>query len=265
MAKRRVALVGTAPSSAHAPFDDPSWEIWGVGFRGEHFTRADRWFELHRIEGDDDGQEWVDLLKTWSHDCAVWMIWPLPVGKNVIQYPHQKIAGKYGTFFLTSSFGWMIALAIEEGVDEIGVWGVDMEYGTEYREQRAGVRHFMALAKFAGIKVTVLLNGGVAYEPVPYPFWIDDPLLQKLKYRRERLSEEKAVRDRACASTLERLSQIGAITAELGKIRGTSKRIAELEGEARGMQTHLPGLQKDASWSEGAIAEIEWMEDFLKP
>ena len=66
---------------------------------------------------------------------------------------------------------------------EIGIWGVEMEHGTEYREQRVGFRHFIDLAKEIGIPVTRLVSGGLAYEPVPSPFWQDDPLLSKLAKR----------------------------------------------------------------------------------
>lgn len=272
-APRRVALVGTAPSSIHAPIKDPSWDIWGVGFRGEHMTRVTRWYELHRLAGLADGPDWNDLCRKWAEDCEMWMIWPEDFGPSVRQFPAKEIAEKYGTFFMTSSFAWMLAHAIEEmrpdgmrveNGDEIGIWGVDMEYGTEYREQRAGVRHFTALAKALGIKVTLLVNGGVIYEPVPYPFWQDDPLLQKVDYRTKALGAKLAEATGAVDAALARLERIAG-AREVAKAVEDAALIAKLDGEEKLLRGMLPKLQTDAAMLRGALDELAWTADYLRP
>ena len=274
---RKIALVGTAPSSAHAPIDDLSWEIWGVGYRGDHITRCTRWFEIHRLDGLRDGPEWRPLLRKWARDCELVMFWPEKLGPNIMEYPVQRIKERFGTYFMSSSFSWMLALAIDEHtngkpVDEIGIWGVDMEYGTEYREQRAGLRHFLALARFAGIKSTLLVNGGVIYEPVPYPFWQDDPLLAKLKQRREVAAGEISQRQRALNATTARLGQINFAIAELRKIVVDSKinplakkLIEKYERQAKGLSKTEPGMRREVAYYEGALEEINWQMDYLKP
>ena len=49
----------------------------------------------------------------------------------------------------------MMALAIFEGVSELGVWGVDMAAEGEYAEQKAGCKYFEYLARERGIKVGI--------------------------------------------------------------------------------------------------------------
>ena len=284
MNKRRIALVGTAPSSVHAPFGDPSWEIWGVGARAEHVTRADRWYEIHRLSGKFKGAElldWQDSIKEWSKESELWMFYPqdLP-GHPVKQFPMQRIGLRFGTYFMTSTFSWMMAHAIDElrpkdGASvpgEIGLWGVDMEQGSEYRHQRAGLRHFVDLAHFVGIEVTRLASGGVVYEPTPYPFFLEDPLLEKTLLRQRALTAEKAKREEVLRVSRLRMSQIKAINGELeGVLKAAAKvghirdRLAKLERERAGMEAKLPQLQLDVAWAEGSLAENEHLQDYIKP
>ena len=275
---RRVALVGTAPSSAHAPVDDPSWEIWGVGFRGDHITRCTRWFEIHRLDGLRDGPEWRPLLRKWAKDCELVMFWPEPLGPRVLEYPVSEIKDEYGTFFMTSSFSWMLALAIHEHrngrpIAEVGIWGVDMEYGTEYREQRAGLRHFTALARTYGIPTRLLVNGGVIYEPVPYPFWQDDPLLEKLAHKRRIAAADMKTKTRALEAAENRINQLLAIMDEITTAASAGhyeegaahERLAKLERERSGLVSSLPALQRDVAFLEGCIDVVDWQTDYLKP
>ena len=141
---RRIALVGTTNSGAQAPFDDQSFDIWGVSARAVYVTRADRWFELHRLDGEP--KEWADnwrkTVKKFSHDVELMMFYPEPdLGPKVVTYPAERITARFGTYFMTSTFSWMMALAIDEMCPvskkwkpgEIALYGVEMEYGTEYR------------------------------------------------------------------------------------------------------------------------------------
>ena len=85
-------MLGTAHSAIDAPFDDESWEIWGVSAKGEHVTRADRWFELHRLSGEP--KEWRDLwremLKGFTQDMDLYMLYPeSDLGPSVIPDPYE--------------------------------------------------------------------------------------------------------------------------------------------------------------------------------
>jgi hypothetical protein len=194
---RHICMVGTAGSRVSAPVDNPDIEIWGVSDRGK-MTRADRWFELHPIENSFDrpgeAAAWRTALKEFTKDIPeLWMMFPEPeLHSKVVTYPLDKIKARFNTFHMTSTFSWMMALAIEEMAprgqfaepgSQISIYGVDMEAGTEYSEQRAGFQAMMSIAKELGISVNRVLSGGLIYEPVPYPFWQIDPLLCKIDYR----------------------------------------------------------------------------------
>lgn len=255
---RKIAILGTTPSSTEAPFDDKSWEIWGVSVRGKHVTRADRWFELHSFETEDD--EWVETwkkkLEKWTEDCELW---------GIDRYPIEHIKKKFGTFFLTSTMAWMIALAIDEGADEIGLWGADMEHGDEYIHQRAGVKHFIELARFAGIKMTVPGFNGIAYNPIPYPMWQDDPLVQKVDWREKLLKSDLESLTEKQSQAEKRLYEIAAEYKALTTPRNVPEYLKELDKEAAELDAQLPKLAMDVAGCTGQLRATQWQRNFLKP
>lgn len=278
---KKIALVGTASSSAKAPFHDPSWELWGVSGRADHVTRATRWFELHRLDGEpeDWATHWRASLKKMMADVPeLIMMYPEPnLHKNVVQYPREQIIDRFGTFFMTSTFSWMMALAIEElrprdgkpVKGEIGIWGVDMEYGTEYRQQRAGFRHFISLAQYAGIPVHVLADGGLAYDPVPYPFWQDDPLLAKNLLRRQTSLDELQTWEETRKQTDTMLAGTRSALAEIKQFKTghykLEEREAYLSSQLVSLEKTLMALKEDIACKRGQYEEQCWLDDFLRP
>jgi hypothetical protein len=277
---RRVALVGTSNSGEDAPFADPSYEIWGVSARAQYVTRADRWFELHRIEGEPRqwANNWRETVKTFSQDCELIMFYPEPeLGPKVTTYPTERITARFGTYFMTSTFSWMMALAIDEMCPlnetwkpgEIALFGVDMEFGTEYREQRVGLRHFIDLARVLGIAVIRLANGGLSYEPIPYPFWQDDPLISKLDMRTERNQQNLANLDVGIRNTHIMIAENNAISAEIDRFQqegySIEGRQAELDKELKALTDTSRETSKEIVRREGILEEQKWLRDYLSP
>lgn len=278
--KRKIALVGTASSGARAPYGDKSWEIWGVSARGDHVTRATRWFELHRLDGEprDWANAWRETMKTFTSDVELFMFYPeLDLGPKISQYPTQRITDRFGTYFMTSTFSWMIALAIDElrplngtSVEgELGFWGVDMEYGTEYREQRAGFRHFIEVAKVLGIPVSRLASSGLVYEPVPYPLWQDDPLLNKLETRKAENDSRLKTYDETIRHTRAMIAENAAVIKEIDAARESGydaeARKTKLARERDALVETSSLISKDIVYLEGATAELSWARDYLTP
>jgi hypothetical protein len=277
---RRIALVGTAGSGVDAPYADLSYEIWGVSARAEYVVRADRWFELHRLDGEprEWADNWRDVVRSFSGDLELVMFYPEPdLGPNVVQYPSERITARFGTYFMTSTFAWMMALAIDEMCPldgkwepgEIALFGVDMEYDTEYREQRAGLRHFIDLAGVMGISITRLANGGLSYEPVPYPLWQDDPLNAKLASRSEKIKQKLQNLDAGIKNTRMMIAQSEAKLEEIDLFRkkgySTRKRREELEEELAALIRVSAQTSKDIVRAEGAEEEQDWLKDYLSP
>jgi len=276
---RRIALVGTTSTGINAPYNDPSVEIWGVSMRADYVTRADRWFELHRLSGEPQGwaKKWRESMREFTHDIPeVFMFYPeYDLAPNVLKYPHETIAARFGTFFMTSTFSWMMAMAIDElrpiggePVDgEISIFGVEMEHGTEWGQQRAGFRHFIDLARVLGIRVSLMASGGLAYEPVPYPFWQDDPLMSKLELRQEETRTKITTYDQSIRNTRTMLAQNGAVLAEIELSKKKGYRRAErtkllTEENASLMQTSAQ-LSKDIVSAEAANEEQTWLSGYL--
>ena len=274
---KKVALVGTAPSGRSAPFNDPSWEIWGCGLRAEYVTRATRWFELHRLDGEPPewAAEWRRLVSLWE-DTELWMFYPEPAlsKKPVIELNPAPLVARYGSFFMTSTFSWMMAQAMEEGAEAIGLWGVDMEYGTEYRQQRTGLRHFIELAKLVGIDVQRVVTSGIAYEPIPYPMWQDDPILAKNKLRQKVISENKETADFTSRTMEIKLQQYEGARQEMQTLLHSEhtavrelaeKRSVALERAVASIREGMLSARDDAMRADGALQELKWLEDYLQP
>jgi hypothetical protein len=281
---RRIALVGTAGSGVNAPFDDPSYEIWGVSARGKHMTRANRWYELHRLEGEPPAwaANWRKTLAGFMHDIPeLVMIYPeedLAPGK-VRRYPVERIIDRFGTFFMTSTFSWMFAEALDEmvpqgtvakpGECEIAIFGVDMEHGTEYRHQRTGFRHFIDTARVLGVTVTRLATGGLSYEPVPYPMWQDDPLLQKVTLRNRESKQKIAEFGESQRMTRQMLAQNaavrGSIEQSLNEGWDPQQRIKELEREHTNLLQTSARLADDIAHWNAVDQEQGWLVDYLQP
>lgn len=155
---RKVAIVGFArPHRDEAPFDDPSWEIWGVNDAWSFMPRADRWFEVH----SRPIHEWelrrakghLDFLATFAG--PIYMIDHYDHIPTSVAFPLAEVIEDLGRVYLTSSIAYMLALAIHERVDELGVWGVDMASQSEYGHQRPCCEWLIGVAEGRGMRVTL--------------------------------------------------------------------------------------------------------------
>ena len=276
---RKIALIGTGASGVEGPYDDESYEIWGVASRFPYVTRADRWFELHRMNGET--QAWQDNWRKAMHNSGLGrevellMFYPEPeLGPKVAAYPYQRITARFGTYFMTSSFSWMLALAIDElrpkGGEpvpgELGIWGVDMEYGTEYRQQRAGFRHFVDLARVMGVAISRFADSGLSFEPVPYPLWQDDPLINKLEKRNRETIDKMKNFEETLLHTRSMIAQnemaIGVLSKPLVK-KERLARIASLEKELKGLLTTSAQISHDIVAHTAIESEQRWFRDYL--
>jgi hypothetical protein len=182
----KVAICGSAPSSLQlAPFEDPSWQIWGCSpGAAANVRRATVWFEIHRW-----GQEWLtDSYRQFVAKVpTVYMIEPVPEVPNSVAYPKDEILAEFGPHFFSSTPAWMLALAIKQHAEEIGIWGIDLAADGEYADQKPGVLHFIELAKARGIKVTVPSESDLLRPAPLYGFSEASPMMIKLLAREAEL------------------------------------------------------------------------------
>jgi len=224
-----IALIGTAPASIRlAPYGSKDWKIWGCspGAYGV-VPRADAWFEIHRYE---PGQQWYSeeycqFLKDF--EGPVYMAEVRPEIPNSVAIPVDMLVAKYGPYFFTSSLAWMLALAIEQRPDKIGLWGVDMAHDTEYHAQRPGCQYFAMLATAQGIEVGI---------PPESDLFCPPPLYGVSEIHHQRIK------------MLARRREIEARVAEAQRL------VAEKNGEV----LFLQGALDDLTWNEGTwVGDVE--------
>ena len=158
----KVAIVGFAEGHrALTPFDDPSFEIWGLNRLWTVLPgRYDRWFEIHDVrkfyENDPQHREWMRQFKgpiyLRPQDMGAYDI---PQG---VPYPIEPILQEFPRYF-TNSISYMMALAIVMGFREMHLYGVDMAQdgifvtGSEYRSQRPSCELFLGIAIGRGMSI----------------------------------------------------------------------------------------------------------------
>lgn len=242
----KIAILGTAFSANKAPFDDASWEIWACN--NVPPKRWDRWFQLH----DDANIDSVAGHREWLAEQTkpVYIQKTDPSIPNGIAYPLPEMVAKYGSWFFTSSISYMLALAIEEVPEEIGVYGVDMADATEYAHQKPGCRFFIQVAKMQGIKVTIPPEAEVAVPGRLYgfdgPSWIQQKASARKTELLARIDQNDARRQTMMA---EKLMLRGARDITVPK-EAIDHRLAELE-------TAIIQCERDALVLDGGRQDIE--------
>lgn len=170
---RRIAIVGTAePHWRAAPYANEDWEIWTCGGIFSAVPRTTRHFELHdKAEtckgwGPPEAEaaarntywEWIA-----GRGADVVLKSRLPETPDATEYPLDRVLRTFPDRYFTNSISYMIALALVEGVDELGMWGIDMALtgdpnvaeSNEYARQRPSVEFHLGIAVGSGVKLTL--------------------------------------------------------------------------------------------------------------
>lgn len=134
---------------------DSSWEVWACNLIPpllDGAIRADRWFDLHqRVAQSTDDLRWIAA-------CKVPIYVPddlLDAGPTCVPYPLDAIEDRFDVSYWACTFAYQIALALWFGVKEIGLYGVEMQFGTD-RERSvewANVAYWVGRAEQSGVLV----------------------------------------------------------------------------------------------------------------
>ncbi len=168
MPKRIVAIVGMAAETRELANKEPAdVEIWGMNADNIFLTRQDRWFQIHPKnwhDCDDEsygrGAGHVDFLAS----CGV-PVYQQERDERIptsVVYPIERVweniwprKDQPRPYYFTSTPAFAIAQAIQEGVDEIRMFGFNLATSIEYVHQRACVEWLLGIAQGRGIKVVV--------------------------------------------------------------------------------------------------------------
>lgn len=161
---RKVAIIGRCHSTrSDAPYHDPTWEKWVLAWDPIIFLPCHRIFELHTnfrmfLGSQEEGDFHVSGLRMAK--VPVYMLDKQDDIAQSVRYPMEEVTelvGKtsHGFAYLESSIAYMLALAILERVDRVGIWGVDLHCESEYAYQRPNLEYLIGLARGRGTKVFI--------------------------------------------------------------------------------------------------------------
>jgi len=164
--RRKVAIFGGGPSIEHVPWDDPDWEIWAINnfwgiardMRGK--IVASRWWEIHQISDRQSGPSPQDANDMqWINACPVpiYTVEDWPKNPHAVRWPLEDMLAKGYRDFFACTFAYQIVQALEDGFDELGVFGLELAFGTkrETTVERACVSYWLGLAEGRGMKITI--------------------------------------------------------------------------------------------------------------
>lgn len=122
------------------------------------YPRVDRFFEIHEqgfYTGPDEERDgMIERNARLLPDVPVYCTASRAhLFKNPVPYPFEEVIKSLPFPFLEDSTSYQIALAIYEGCDELGLWGVHMMGA--YASHRPAVTHLIGYAAGKGIKVTI--------------------------------------------------------------------------------------------------------------
>ncbi len=226
---KKIAIVGTTCSLMDAPYKDPDWEVWGLNGAYKAMPRWDRWFDLHNME----------ILKK-HHDPAYFDFLAnakdkLMLNKEYSEYPdaevfpYEALVDKYGRYF-NNTVSWLIALAIEEQPEAIGLWGVNMAADEEYGKQRPSCEYYIGLARGLGIEFIIPDSSEICKAPYLYGVEEMPDVLKKVpdKIREVNLNYDDTIRELELKKA--KLAHLGGykhcmeeMSTDLMALKGTGK------------------------------------------
>lgn len=160
-----VAIAGFASATREAVYKSRADEVWSLNMLHSSKTmrklfplNITRLFELHpkwMLQKDwyanDDHWGWLTRIK---HHYPVYLIEDYPEIHNGVRYPLEAVNEKFlnrlwrdgeNIQYYTSSFCYMLPLAVMEGFDRIEVYGFEMGSDTEYVYQKSGAEFWIGV------------------------------------------------------------------------------------------------------------------------
>jgi hypothetical protein len=155
--------------------------------------RCDAFFEIHPYSSFKSEPSYAGYVENLKHVPKVYLQETEPDIPGSVVYPKDEMVDKYGPYFFTSSFSWMMALAIEtmnalpaEEERVVGLWGIDCSSGEEYGLQRPGAHFFFMKMCEARPKIHVYCppQSDLLHPPGLYGYVENDPWYQKQMARK---------------------------------------------------------------------------------
>lgn len=141
MEKKKLCILGTAETMKQAPFEDDSFEIWGMSSltNNPECKRIDRAFEFHprRYWG-----QLPVLMRFEKVQCPIYMQDHYDEVPTSVRYPYEEVREMFHLpvmgdhLYVTNSITWIILLGLYEGYKDFALFGVHMSNDIEYGYQQ---------------------------------------------------------------------------------------------------------------------------------
>jgi hypothetical protein len=276
MTEKKVAIIGKASNSQMlAPYDDESWEIWGLSNAYMDIPRWNVWFELHDWEYhrrvNPEHYNWL----MQDHKKPIYAF-----DKNyhnapcAVQFPIMDALHMFGDLFngqsefkyWTNSPSYMMALAILQGATHIGLWGVDMAMNDEYAYQRPSCELMIGVCLAKGIRVTIPPEVSLCKSRRLYGYEThsDDGYVEvrtrenTLKMKMAKLTEDSKQCHFLKTMFLGALQEI-QVMQTAAKDYNVEERVNMLQTNAQQQQKMFEECERQRNVMQGALEDLSWV------
>jgi hypothetical protein len=208
----KIALIGTAPSSRMlAPYNDPTWTIWGCSPGNMNvLPRCDAWIEVHgtNLLWPENASYSAAYIKWMSELKVPVYMQDQQLVPHALTIPKEALIKEFGPYFFTSSFAWMMGMAIMVGATEVALYGIDMASRDEYIIQRPGAYHFFMEGARRGVKIWAPYESDIMQPPPLYGYSDVGPFCRKMLARTAELKERLAPMEQQHASLTNNITYL---------------------------------------------------------
>lgn len=186
--RKKVCIYGAGMGRQEAPLDDDSWVVLALNvippLDRSGRIRADAWFDIHQRCAQS-----ADDLR-WIAQCQVPIYVPddlLDAGPNCVRYPIEHVEAEVAQGPLACTFAYQISLAMLEGFTTIGLYGVELAYGTmrERTLELASVSWWMGYAEAKGVSFRLPRNSRLGTHRYRYGLDYDAEIQDVKTYERQ--------------------------------------------------------------------------------
>jgi hypothetical protein len=216
-----VAIVGfgdTKEAAYNLPDDVELWTVNHAHF-SQGFPRIDRLFEMHPYTHivdhnylrEDFRDAHIEFLRT-NRTIPVYMLERCAEFPASVRYPIEQVMALTAFSKLTSSFCYMVALAILENRPRIEIYGIDLLKGEEWEYQREDALFWIGQAEGRGIKVVgdgKILDDKIMYGYVGMPMVTNATIETNIKWYQDQLGDSIAKMNQWKGVYIERTKRNG--------------------------------------------------------
>ena len=196
--KRKVLIYGAGYGRDEAPLDDPDWAVWTCNLitpvDADGRLRVSAWFDLHeRCAQSDDDMRWIAR-------CPFPLYVPpslMNASERAVLFPLEAVLTEFPDAPFSCTFAFQIALALQLGFETIGLFGVELAYGSrrERTVEWACVNWWVGFAEGRGVEILRPQTSRLGRHPVLYGFEYKEEIESTNSYLRAIARTDDALED----------------------------------------------------------------------